>query len=172
MLAAGKLGLQGVGDSFGDLALDTEDVGELAIKGIGPQMRIAGHLDELDGDAHLIGGFLDAAFKDVRYAKLLRDFGEIARFALITLRRRARDHFQIRNLREPREDFFPDAIREVGVRFVFAQVFEWKHGDAFLRNRLASLPVKRKSPSDQHCNNQQQSPDDDEVEQPAASALN
>ena len=48
--------LQRVSDRFGDLALDTEDVGELAIKGIGPQMRIAGHLDELDGDAHLIGG--------------------------------------------------------------------------------------------------------------------
>src|SRR4030095_4131951 len=92
LLAASQLGLQRVSDRFGDLALDTADVGEFTIKGIGPQMRIAGHLDELDGDAHLIGGFLDAAFKDVRYAKLLRDFGEIAGFALIPLRRRARDY--------------------------------------------------------------------------------
>jgi len=52
--------LQGVGDSFGDLALDTEDVGELAIKGIGPQMRIASRLDELDGDAYLRGLALEA----------------------------------------------------------------------------------------------------------------
>src|SRR5512132_2788137 len=35
-------------------------------------------IDELDVDAHLIGGFLDAAHQDVRYAKLLRDLGEIA----------------------------------------------------------------------------------------------
>jgi hypothetical protein len=42
----------------------------------------------------------------------------------------------------------------------------------FLQNRLACLPVKRESPNDQHCYNQQQSPDDDEVEQPTAPALN
>ena len=56
--------------------------------------------------------------------------------------------------------------------FFFAQVFKRQHRDAFLRNRLASLPVKRKSPNDQHCNNQQQSPDDDEVEHPSGGALN
>ena len=49
-------------------------------------MRITGHLNELDVDAHLIGSFLDAAFQDVRDAKLLRDLGEIARLALILLR--------------------------------------------------------------------------------------
>jgi hypothetical protein len=65
-------------------------------------MRFAGRLDELDVDAHLIGGFLDAAHQDVRYAKLLRDLGEIAWLALILLGRGARDHFQIRDLREPR----------------------------------------------------------------------
>ena len=67
------------------IALDREDVDELAVVGIGPQMRIAGRLDELDVDAHLIGGFLDAALQNVRHAKLLRDLGEIARLALILL---------------------------------------------------------------------------------------
>ena len=42
----------------------------------------------------------------------------------------------------------------------------------FLRNRLACLPVKRTSPNDQHCNNQQQDPDNDEVEDPPGGALN
>src|SRR5262249_423970 len=36
LLAAGKLGLQRIGDCFGDLAFDTEDVDEFAVVGIGP----------------------------------------------------------------------------------------------------------------------------------------
>jgi hypothetical protein len=35
-LATGELRLQGLCDSFGDLALDTEDVDELAVVRIGP----------------------------------------------------------------------------------------------------------------------------------------
>src|SRR5262249_6750819 len=85
LLAASQLGLQRVSDRFGDLALDAEDVDELAIKGVGPQMRFAGRLDELNVDTHLIGGFLDAPLQDVGHAKLLRDLGEIAWLALITL---------------------------------------------------------------------------------------
>jgi hypothetical protein len=61
---------------------------------------------------------------------------------------------------------------EIGVVRIAAEVFKRKHSDAFLRDRLARLPVKRESPNDQHCNNQEQHPDDDEVEQPAALALN
>ena len=129
MLAAGKLGLQRLGDCFGDFALDPEDVDELAVVGIGPQMRIAGRLDKLDVDAHLIGSFLDAALQDVGHAKLLRDLGEIAWLALILLGGRARDHFQIRDLRQPREDFFLDAIGKISIRLVFAPIFEGQHRD-------------------------------------------
>ena len=77
--------MQRLGDGFGNFALDAEDVDEFAVVGIGPQMRIAGYLDELDVDAYLIGDFLDAALEDVRHAKLLRDLGEIAGLALILL---------------------------------------------------------------------------------------
>ena len=65
-----------------------------------------------------------------------------------------------------------DALRKVGVGVVFPPVLKWKHRDTFPRDCLASLPVKRKAPNDQHCNNQQQSPDDDEVENPPSGALN
>src|SRR5262245_18724630 len=97
-------------------------------------MRLAGHLDELDVDAHLIGDFLNAALQDVLHAKLLRVLGEIARLALIPLRRSTRDHFQIRDLSQPRQDFLLNAIREIGIGFVFAKVFKRQHRDAFLAN--------------------------------------
>jgi hypothetical protein len=65
-----------------------------------------------------------------------------------------------------------NAVGKVSVGFVFAPVFERQHRNAFLRDRLASLPVKRKSPDDQHCNHQQQSADNDEVENPSGGTLN
>ena len=65
-----------------------------------------------------------------------------------------------------------DSLRRYECVFlVRAKILEGKHCDAFLRNRLACLPVKRESPNDQHCNNEQQSPDDDEVEDASRDAL-
>ena len=61
-------------------------------------MGIGLRVNQLHIDPHLVGRFLHAALKNVRYAKLLRDLGEIARFALILLRGRARNYFQICDL--------------------------------------------------------------------------
>jgi hypothetical protein len=85
LLATSELGLQCVGDCFRYFALDTKDINELAIVGLSPQMRIAGRPDQLDIDAHLIGRFLNAAFQDVRHAKLLRDLKKIFRRAFVML---------------------------------------------------------------------------------------
>ena len=70
---------------FGDLALDTEDVSELPVVGFCPEMGIGWRVNQLHIDPNLVSDFLDAALKNVRYAKLLRDLGQIARFALIAL---------------------------------------------------------------------------------------
>jgi hypothetical protein len=48
---------------------------------------------------------LHASFKDVFYTKLLRDLSEIARFALIALRGRAGNYFEIGDLGKASEDF-------------------------------------------------------------------
>jgi hypothetical protein len=77
------------GDCFGDFALDHEDVDELTVVGFGPEVGIGLGVKQLNIDPHLIARFLHATLKNVRYSKLLRDLGEIARFALKPLRGRA-----------------------------------------------------------------------------------
>ena len=89
LLTTGKLRLQRLSDSFGDLALDPEDVIQLPVVSVCPDVRIRLRVNQLNIDPHLIGRFLHAALNNVRYAKLLRDLGEIARFALIPLCRGA-----------------------------------------------------------------------------------
>ncbi|MFZ3375601.1 MAG: hypothetical protein WA183_08610, partial [Chthoniobacterales bacterium] len=86
-------------------------------------------------DPHLIGCFLDATLKDVRYAKLLRDLSKIARFALILLRRSARNHFQIRDLSQARQNFVLHPFGKIGVVRIVAQVFQRKDGNRFFWQR-------------------------------------
>src|SRR4030095_885261 len=79
----------------------------------------------------LIARFLDASLKDVRDAKLLCDFSEIAGFALITLRRSARNHFQITDLGEARQDFFLDPIGKISVIRIAAQILKGQDCNTF-----------------------------------------
>ena len=93
LLATGELGLQRFRDSYGDLALNAEDVSQLPVVGVCPEVGIGLCINQLHIDPHLIGCLLHATFKNVRYAKLLRDLREIARSILILLRRTARNYF-------------------------------------------------------------------------------
>ena len=54
--------------------------------------------DQLHIDAHLIICFLDATFQEIGDAELVRNLGGTLRCVLVTLRGRARDHFEIRDL--------------------------------------------------------------------------
>ena len=81
---------------------------------------------------------LHAAFDDVADAKLAPDLGQLLRLRPIRQRRRARDHLQVTDLRQPRDDLVLHAVGEIGVRLVFAQVFERQDRDgAFRRARSA-----------------------------------
>ena len=55
-------------------------------------MGIGLRVNQLHIDPHLVGRFLHAPLKNVGYTKLFRDLAEIARFALILLRRSSRNH--------------------------------------------------------------------------------
>src|SRR5439155_164827 len=151
---AGQLRLQRLGDSFSNLALDAKDVSQLPVVGVGPEMGIGLRVNQLHIDPHLIGRFLDAALKDVRYTKLLRGFAEIPWFALIALRGSVRNYFQICDLSQPRQDFLLNAVRKIGVIRIATEVFKGQHGDAFLgwwARRQPSLPIEWKRQRESSC---------------------
>ena len=81
--------------------MDGEDIGQIAIVGLRPQMRVGPRIDQLRIYPHFVGRALHTAFDDMRHAELLPDLAQIARRAAFVLHhRRAADHFQIRDLRE------------------------------------------------------------------------
>ena len=93
---AGELRLQGVSDRFRDIALDRKNVREFAIVDFRPKMRVGQGIDQLHIDADLIARLLHAAFQDVQDAELFRDVRQVFWRTFEFLRRRPRDHFQVR----------------------------------------------------------------------------
>src|SRR4029453_17850575 len=80
---------------------------------------------------------------------LLRDLGEIARLALILLRRSARNYFQICDLSQPRQDFRLDAIGKIRVIWIAAEIFERQNRDTLLRRQCRYIRLPRIKPNDQ-----------------------
>ena len=75
---AGKFRLQLLGDGFSHLTLNGKNVGQFAIKAIGPNMGIVGRFDQLHVYAHGVATLLHASFQNVGHAKLLCDLGRFS----------------------------------------------------------------------------------------------
>ena len=61
--------------------MDGEDIGQIAIVGLRPQMRVGARVDQLRIHPHFVGRALHTAFEDMRHAELLADLAQIARRA-------------------------------------------------------------------------------------------
>src|SRR4030095_6532102 len=127
---ASQLCFETVGDCFGDVGLDQKNVSQLPVVGVGPQMRVGLRVNQLHTDPHLVARSLHATLKNIRYAKLLRDLGKIASFALIQLRGSARNYFQIRNASQSCQDLLVATICEVSVSRIGTEVLKREHSDA------------------------------------------
>src|SRR5262249_32328985 len=120
LFATGYFRLQRPRYSLCDLAFDDKDITQLSIIRLGPELRTGLGVNQVNIDPHLIACLLDATLDDVCYPKLLRDLSKIARFALILLCRSTRNHFQIGDLSQTRQDFLLDAIGKIGIVWVTA----------------------------------------------------
>jgi hypothetical protein len=70
MLGTGQMNRQRVGDFGGDCILQREDVGEIFLKPLGPQLPAARHFDQTRGDSQTIAIPLDRAPEHRRDAEL------------------------------------------------------------------------------------------------------
>jgi hypothetical protein len=76
---------QMLGNGFGYLAFDREDVGQFAIKSIGPKMGLINRFNQLHIHTHGIAALLHPSFQNVGNAKLPSNLGQVVRRAFIML---------------------------------------------------------------------------------------
>ena len=78
-------------DRLRDLVLQREDVVQVPVVSIRPDVRVVGGVDQLRRDAHAVAGLADAAFEHVRRLALARNLRHLQVLALEGKRGVARD---------------------------------------------------------------------------------
>ena len=92
-------------------------------------MGVSDRIDQLHIDPHLVVRLLHTPFENVHHPELLRDLTQIGRHGLEPLGRSPRDHFQVGDLRQPRQNFILNAFRKKRISLFLAQIVEWEDGD-------------------------------------------
>ena len=120
-------------DVLGDLILNGEDIFELAIITLRPEVVAVSHVDELRRDAKPVAGFPHAALQHRVDLESASDLADVLVFFLERERGRARRHSECLHLAQGIDDLFRDAVAEVFVVRIVAHVHKSEHSDAFLR---------------------------------------
>ena len=124
-----QLHLEGVDDAAGDLVLEREDIVQAAVVAIGPEMPAAAAVDQLDGDAHAVPGLAYAALEDVADTERVRRLAHFDGLALVGEDRAARDDEQRGHARQVGDDVLGEAVGEILLLGIAADVGERQHGD-------------------------------------------
>ena len=137
-------------DDRGDFVLDGEDVRQLAIEALRPELIAVVGIDELRRDAHAIARPTNAAFQGRPDPQSPADFSDVEILIPKCKRRCAGNHAQAGNARERTDDFLRDAVTEVLVIPQRAQICKRQHHDrrepcALIRKfrRRGPPPVRR-----------------------------
>ena len=143
-LSARKPDLQRLHDRAGNLVLHRENVIERPVIGLRPQVRAVGGADQLRGNAQLVAGLAHTAFQHMGDVQLLRDLSDLDVLALESERGRARDHFQVGDLRQQVQQFLGDAVGHVLLIFFGGHVHKGQHRDRLIRDRGRHRRVRRR----------------------------
>ena len=122
--------------------MQREKICQLAIESISPNVCIGLRVDELRVHPHAIADASHRAFQNMRDPERLPDLAQISHPFFILPHRRATNHFQVRYLRQARQDIVVHAVGEIGVIRIVAQVFEWQNRDTFRRNRFHATRLR------------------------------
>jgi len=109
--------------------LQCEQIADIAVELLGPQMRIRLGIDQLGVDAQFAIRPPDAAFEDIAHAQLAADLLGVDCFVPISERRVARDHKAVGDARQIRRHILCDAVGKVLLVGVIAEVGERQHDD-------------------------------------------
>ena len=141
-------------DAVGDVVLQLENIEQLAIVSLRPQMGPLRGVDQLAGDPDRVGRLAHAAFQHISDAQLARDLANIDRLALVGECGISRDDEEPRLTRECRDDVLGEAVREVFLLLVAAHVLKRQDGDRGLvgkRQLRSRVPARLEpNPPDSH----------------------
>ena len=129
-IGAQQLNAQGPCGHPRDLRLDREDVVELSIVALRPAVLLRRHVDELHGDSDPVSYLPNAALQDRPDPQLLADLSDRFGCRAVLGHGRSGDHPEPADLRADRDQFLRQAVGEVLVPGVRADIGKRKDGEA------------------------------------------
>ena len=144
-LAGGELAEQGLDDAGDDLVLHGEDIGQIAVEALGPEMAAAlARIDQLGVDADAGGGAARAALEDIAHAEIAGDLADIHGLVLEREAGVAGDDEEAGRLRELGDEILGQAVGEELLLGVGAEIREGEHGDRGLGGQRQGFGRRRR----------------------------
>src|ERR1700733_5914685 len=128
-LRARQLNFHGIRNRLRNIILNGKNIDHLTIIPFRPEMRFIVYLDELSGDPNAIARSSDAAFENGSYSESLTDDAQILFLAAKSKRRRASNYPQLLHLGKSIDNLFSQAVAEVLVLLVSAEVHKGEHSN-------------------------------------------
>ena len=122
-------------DRAAHLVLDGEDVLDLAVVALGPDVPVGLGIDQLHGDSDTVAGFANAPLDDIVNSELARDVLDLDRPALVHERRVSGDNQEIAEPGQLGDDVLGEAVDEELLFGIAAHVDEGQHHQGRLRGR-------------------------------------
>ena len=134
-LLRGNRRLQLRHDGLRDFALNCEDIRQVAVVSLRPNLPIRSRIDQVRDDPQAMFGALHRSLEQIGDAELLADFLPVTGLVVLVLPDTgAPDDFQVGDFRQVGEDLVLHAVGEERIILFRAQVFERQNRDALFRN--------------------------------------
>ena len=101
-----------IDDGLGDLVLDGEDVGQVAVVAVGPDVPAGYSVNQLPGDPDPLARLSDASLEQIFYPELGRHLLQLDRLSLVREAGVAPDYEQSRDLGQIGDHVFGDSVTE------------------------------------------------------------
>ena len=128
-----QLDLKRAGEARDHFVLELEQVRDVFLEAVGPEMRAAFGVDELGVDAHPVGVALHRAFEHVAHAELLADRLGVEVLALEGEGGVAGDDEAVVEARQFGGEILGDAVGEIVLGRIVGEVGERQHDDGKTR---------------------------------------
>src|SRR6266516_1564474 len=97
-------------------------------------MCVNARVEQLNVDSHFVSSPLHAAFEDIGHAEFASHCLQVFRRAFVFGCRFSRDNLQVADASKLGQDLILNAVGEVSIVWVTAQIVEWENRDAFLQS--------------------------------------
>src|SRR5215510_2405082 len=117
------------GDARSDVVLHREDIGQVAVVSLSPEMGAGGNIDKLAADAHALPGSAHATFEDIADAKVAANLLEIDRFSFVGECGIAGDDEKPAPFRQRRDDVLGNAVDKIVLLGIATDIVKRKNGN-------------------------------------------